>query len=242
VQKVVISLVTPHKSLQSRAAFFFSLAGALIFVSTLTQRGALAIQAIGASTLGFAFWITYAAIRIRGWKDFRVELDEDALLVPEKPLVRREMTRIPLTEIQMVSYAGTGDVPRIEILSRTGLTTLPFSWFPKTVSPSELGLRVHIRSQLARAREALEPAELAALEATMIAGKSYGAYVIERLGETPEIVATLDSSAEKEALAPDLKGKGAKLIDCSERIRALRDALERGLAAPSLLVTKSKSE
>jgi hypothetical protein len=229
----VVALATPHRPIERRAALSFAAAGALLFASTFS-RSALVLQALGAGTAGFALYLLWSALRVRGWKDFRIVLGDETIEVPMVPLLRRESVRLKLDEIEMVTYAASGDRPRIQILTRQGIWLVPFDWFEKGSSPVELALRIHVRSQLARAGQTLGAGELAALEATLIAGKSYGAFVVERLGEPPEVVATLDRASEKEAVADKLKGRGAKLYDCSERILALRDALERGLAAPSL--------
>ncbi len=198
--------------------------------------------ALGVAIASFAVFLFVAALRVRAWKEFALRLDENAMEIPVRPFSRRETLKIPLVEIEQVSYAGSGAGPRLEVLTRGGLHLLPFRWFPDDVKPADVALRVHVRSQLARAQQTLEPAELAAIEATMLAGKSFGAFVVERLDEPPEVVATLDAKAEEDGLAQTLKGKGAKLYDCAERIRALREALERGFAAPVLPTAKAKAE
>jgi len=237
-----VPLKTPHRSIERRAALLFAAAGAIFFLSSLRERGALPLQVMGAAVTGLAMFVLMSAVRVRAWKDFHVELDDDALELPVEPLAKRTTLRIPYEEIEMVSYRGVGQRPRIEILARSGAYAIPFDWFPKSEKPTELGLRIHIRSQLARANEDVEAVELAALEATMLAGKSFGAFVVERLGQTPEVVATIDDPSEKQALSEDLKGRGARMVDCSHRIRALRDALERGLAAPSFSAQREKVE
>lgn len=239
MKPLVIALSPPHRALQQRAALLCALAGGLLFLSTF-GRSALVLQAIGSGTLGFALWVLWAALRVRGWSGFRLTLTDRTLELPMSPLWRRETVRVKLEDVELVSFAVTGERPRVQILTRGGLWLVPFAWFPRGSSPVELGLRVHVRSQLARAGTAPSAAKLAALEQTIIDGKGFGAYVSEPIGEAPRVLATLDDPSERDALAATIKGQGARLYDCSEEIRALRDALERGLAAPVLRSDKSK--
>jgi hypothetical protein len=208
--------------------------GLLMFVSTFAQRAVLAVQLLGVTIIAFGAFLFYAAVRVRGWKEFAIRIAEKEVQFPARPLAQHRFDTVPLVSIEKISYAASGQGPRLEILSHHHFHILPFSWFPDGAEPAWLALRLHVRSQLARANQDLEPGELAALEQTMLDGKSFGAYVVETLDAPPEVVATLDAPAEQddEALRAKVKGRGAKLYDCSVRIRALRDALERGLAAP----------
>jgi hypothetical protein len=245
---IVIALVPPSAPIQSRAAFTLAVGGALLFASTLfpsagAERAVFALQALGVAVISFAIFLFVAASRVRGWKEFSLRIDETHVELPARPLSRREMARVPLDQIEMVSYAMSGSQgPRLEILAGYSAHILPFRWFPEKTNPNDVALRLHVRSQLARAKQSLEPAELAALEATLLAEKSHGAFVVERLNEPPEVLATIDSKEEEESVAATLKGKGAKLYDCSARILALREALERGLAAPNLPPSKPSAE
>lgn len=237
-----MKLRAPYKELQGRAAFTLAVGGVLLFASTFIEHAVLALQALGVAVVSFAVFLFVAALRVRGWKGFALRIDEKTVELPVRPLSRRETQTVPLEQIELVSYAASGAGPRLELLTRGGVYLLPYGWFPADVIPADVALRLHVRSQLARAQQALEPAELAAVEATMLAGKSFGAFVVERLDEPPEVLATLDAKSEEEGIAQTLKGKGAKLHDCAERIRALREALERGLAAPVLRTEKPKGE
>lgn len=231
---LVVPLRPPSGELRARAAFTLALGGLVLFASSLTAHAVFALQALGVATVSFAAFLFYGALRVRAWDGFAVRVGERAVELPVRPLARRETARVSLEDIELVSYAASGRGPRLEILARGGFYVLPFAWFPAGAAPAELALRLHVRSQLARSRHDVSPAELAALEATMIAGKSFGAFVVERLGEPPEVVATLDRKEEEGDAAAALKGTGAKLYDCAARIRALREALERGLPAPAL--------
>lgn len=236
---IVIALVAPYGALQSRAAFVLAIGGVLLFGSTYLDHAVLALQALGVAVVSFALFLFFAAVRVRGWTGFELRIDDKEVVMPARPLSRREMAHVPLDSIEMISYAFTGSQgPRLELLVREAVHVLPFRWFPKSVNPSDIALRLHVRSQLARAHQDIEPAELAALEATLLAEKSFGAFVVERLGEAPEVVATIDSKEEEAKTAESLKGQGAKLYDCSVKINALREALERGFAAPKLPPSK----
>lgn len=242
-EPIVIALVTPHAPLFSRAAFVLAVGGVLLFGSTYVDHAVLALQALGVAVASFAVFLFFAAIRVKGWTSFQLRIGDESIEVPARPLSRRETAVLPFETIEMISYAFTGSQgPRLELLVREGVHVLPFRWFPAGINPADVALRLHVRSQLARAKQSLEPAKLAALEATLLAEKSFGAFVVERLGEPPEVVATIDSKDEEQPTAETLKGQGAKLYDCSTQIRALREALERGLAAPNLPPTKPAAE
>jgi len=233
-EPIVIKLLTPHRPLLTRAAYTMGVGGLVLFGSTFSQRAVLAFQLLGVAIIAFAAFLFYAAIRVRTWKEFSIRIDDKDVRIPARPLAQQQFDTVPLVSIEKISYAASGQGPRLEILSHHHFHILPFNWFPDGAEPAWLALRLHVRSQLARANQSLESGELAALERTMLDGKSFGAYVIEPLDGPPEVVATLDKKSEQEdeAIKEKIRGKGAKLYDCSERIRALREALERGLAAP----------
>ena len=232
-EPIVIKLLTPHRPLLTRAAYTMGGGGLILFVSTFAQHAVLAFQLLGVTVVAFATFLFYAANRVRTWKDFSIRIDDKDVRIPARPLAQQQLDTVPLVSIEKISYAASGQGPRLEILSHHHFHILPFNWFPDGAEPAWLALRLQVRSQLARANQTLESGELAALEQTMLDGKSFGAYVIEPLDGPPEVIATLDEQErDSEAIKDKIRGKGAKLYDCSERIRALREALERGLAAP----------
>lgn len=232
-EPVVIKLLTPHRPLLTRASYTLFAGGLVLFASTFSQHAALAFQLLGVAIVAFAAFLFYAALKVRAWNEFSITIDEKDVRIPARPLAQQQFDTVPLVSIEKISYAASGQGPRLEILSHHHFHILPFNWFPDGAEPAWLALRLHVRSQLARANQALESGELAALEQTMLDGKSFGAYVIEPLDGPPEVLATLDEQEkDSEAIKDKIRGKGAKLYDCSERIRALREALERGLAAP----------
>lgn len=229
-----VSLRTPHGQLRQRAALGLVIGGAVLFASTYPSRLSLGLQGIGAAILGFAAWLAWGAARVRGWKDFGVRLSSTELEAPVRPLSRRETRTLGLEDVEMVSYAAAGGGPRMIVLAHQDVIVLPFEWFPPEHPATELALRVHVRSQLLRSKASLEADEIAATEATMLAGKAYGALVITPVGGAPEVVATFDSDEERDRVEAENKGRGARVIDCRQRIAALRDALERGLSAPEI--------
>jgi len=225
-----VALRTPHGPLRQRAALGFVIGGAVLFASTYGSRMALGLQIIAAGVLGFAAFLAWGAVRVKGWKDFGLRLSDREIEAPVRPLTRRATRTVPLEEIEMVSYAATGGGPRIIILARSDVLVLPFEWFPPEYPATEIALRIHVRSQLLRGGATLEPGELAAIEATMIAGKTGGALIVAPLDGPPEAIATYDDDAERARLEAEHKGRGAQTIDCSARIKALREGLERGLS------------
>jgi hypothetical protein len=220
--------------LRQRAAFGFVIAGSLIFASTYGSRLALGLQAIGAAIAGFSCWLAWGAMRVRRWKDFGLRLSDTEIEAPVRPLTQRRTHTLRLEDVEMVSYAGADGGPRMIVLARNDVLVLPFEWFPPEHPATEIALRIHIRSQLRRGGATMDALELAATEATMLAGKSYGALVVAPLDEPPEVLATFDSDEERARVEAEHKGRGARVVDCRERILALRDALERGLSAPTI--------
>lgn len=236
--EVRVRLLTPHGPLQERAALGLMIGGALLFASTYAVRMSLVLQALGAGTLGFSCFLVWAALRVRGWRAFGLRLSQAELELPIRPLTSRRTRTVAIEDIELVSYAVSGPGARIVLVARDAVFALPFRWFPPEHPAAEIALRIHVRSQLRRAGTEVEDAELAAIEAAMLDGKAYGALVAVPVRGEPEVVATFDSEEERARAQTTYAARGARTIDCRERILALRDALERGLTAPALPVKR----